>query len=255
MHRLGKLLNSSIGQKSIMALTGLALVGFLIAHLAGNLLIFVGDQTFNDYALALESNKALLYTAEVGLGAVFLVHIALALRISLQNREAKAQRYAIRASMGKKTPGSSSMLVTGAIIAVFLVIHLMDFRLSPDKDAGSLAEMVRARLTTPAGIAIYLVGIVAVGLHLSHAVRSALQTLGVNHPKYNPALRWAGLGLSLVLSLGFASFPVLLGPPAEAETAAGVPHSLEPRERPLFPALEGDAVAPAGSPTDGDSSR
>lgn len=212
MPRFPQLFQASIGKKLLMSLTGLALVGFLFVHLAGNLLIFAGDEAFSHYAAKFESNPALLYTAEAGLILLFAVHIGLALRTASENRAARGGgRYAIRASMGQKTPGSSTMVVTGVLVAIFLVVHLLDFRLNPDKSAERLAQMVRARLSQPAGIAIYLVGVLAVGLHLSHAVRSAFQTLGLDHPRYTPALRWLGLGVSFVLCVGFALFPILLG--------------------------------------------
>ena len=221
LNRLRTFLSSSIGQKSLMALTGLALVGFLVAHLAGNLLIFAGDDKFNAYAAALESQGALLYVAEAGLTVLFVVHLALALKTSAQNREARKSRYAIRQTMGRATAGSRSMLVTGSIIGVFLVIHLIDFRLSPEKNAEHLAEMVRARLTEPAGVAIYLVGVAAVGLHLSHAIQSSLQTLGLHHPRYVSLVRNTSIGLGLLFFAGFASFPVLLSAP-EPATEAGI---------------------------------
>lgn len=238
MQRLGKLLTTSIGKKMIMALTGLALVGFLIVHLLGNLTLFVSDEAFADYAAVYEHNAGLVYLAEVGLIVVFLVHVGLALRTSQENREAKHSRYAIRASMGKKTTGSSSMLITGAIIGVFIIIHLLDFRLDSEKSADRLATMVRERLTEPVGITIYLVGVIAVGIHVSHAFKSAFQTLGLNHPKYNPLIHWTGLALSLVLGLGFAAFPVLIGAPAEAETAAVEAPALQPSSTDA--ALEGE---------------
>lgn len=231
LDRLRTFLSSSLGQKSLMALTGLALVGFLVAHLAGNLLIFAGDEKFNAYAVALESQGALLYVAEIGLTAVFVVHIALALRTSAQNREARKSRYAIRQTMGRATAGSRSMLVTGAIIGVFLVVHLLDFRLSPEKNAEQLAQMVRARLTEPTGITLYLIGVAAVGLHVSHAVQSALHTLGLHHSRYVALVRNTSIGLALVFFVGFAAFPVFLTAP-EPSTEAGLEQVESPTVEP-----------------------
>jgi len=219
LNRLRTFLSSSIGQKSLMALTGIALVGFLVAHLAGNLLLFADDEKFNAYAVALESQGALLYVAEIGLAALFVVHIALALRTASRNREARQSRYAIRRTMGRATAGSRTMLVTGVIIGVFLVVHLLDFRLSPEKNAEHLAAMVRERLDEPSGIALYVVGVAAVGLHVSHAFRSALHTLGLHHPRYVTPIRNVSIALALVFFVGFASFPVLLSGPEPAEEA------------------------------------
>ena len=212
-----------------MAATGLLLVGFLVIHLAGNLLLFADDTgaTFDAYAKQYHDRPALLYTAEVLLVALFWCHIYLAFRTTLDNREARQRGYAIRQSLGKRTIASASMFVTGAIVLGFLIVHLLDFRLNPDSEQG-LARLVRARLTSPLGISIYAVALLALGLHLSHGVRSALQTLGVNHPRFNPVLSKAALALAVILFLGFLSIPLLLlggGGPTRAADEKQAQHS------------------------------
>src|SRR5215211_153177 len=151
MSWLGKTLSSSIGKKLVMALSGLALIGFLITHLSGNLLIYRGEsgEAFDAYEHMLSSNP-LLPVAEIALLALFVVHVALAFRLSMQNRESRRQRYAVRASRGEKTLASASMLTTGLVVLFFLVIHLWDFRIGKTsaQDGYSMAEMVRARLQT-----------------------------------------------------------------------------------------------------------
>lgn len=206
-------MSSSVGKKYVMAASGLALVGFLIAHLLGNLLIFSGEEgaAFDSYAHTLESNP-LLPLAEIGLGLLFVVHIAMALRVSFQNRDARSQGYAVRASLGRRTIASSSMLVTGLVVLLFLLVHLYDFRIGKlleDPPPSSLAGLVRKRLATPLGAGIYLVGVAALALHLRHAFRSAFQSLGANHPHLNPTLEKAGIALAIILGLGFASFPIV----------------------------------------------
>ncbi len=217
---LGRFLSSSIGKKTVMAVTGLCLVGFLVAHLAGNLTLYVGgEEGLNAYSQKLEDLGPLLIAAEIGLALLFVVHIALALKLSRENAAAREEPYRRRGSLGQKTAGSATMLITGLIVGVFLVIHLIDFRIP--KLTGELEDLgaaVTARLSSPAGIAIYLVGVTALGLHLSHAVQSALQTLGAGNAKYTPILRRLGLLLAVVLFLGFASFPIyglFLGPGAD----------------------------------------
>jgi len=226
LSRLGSFLSSSIGKKMLMSVTGLLLVGFLVVHLAGNFLIFADENgaAFNAYGNTYHENPAFLYTAEVVLIALFATHIWLAFRTSIDNREARRERYAIRATAGRSSVASSSMLITGAIVLVFLVIHLLDFRLSSEATE-DLARSVKSRLSSPLGGAIYLLGVLALGVHLSHALKSALQTLGVSHPRLTPLIQRATLGLAVLLFLGFASFPVVMlakGPPSEpvAETKA-----------------------------------
>jgi len=212
---LGRFYSSSIGRKWAMALSGLALIGFLVVHLAGNLTLYADDTgaTFRAYERALESQGPLLLVAEAGLLALFVAHIAMGLRVTLQNREARETRYRIRASMGKSTFASRTMIVTGLLIAVFLVIHIIDFRGAKLLGAERVADMagaVKHRLASPLGAGIYLVGVTALGLHLSHAFQSAFQTLGLSHPKYTPMIEKLGLLIAVLLFVGFASFPIIL---------------------------------------------
>jgi succinate dehydrogenase / fumarate reductase cytochrome b subunit len=207
---LGRALSASIGKKAWMAISGLLLVGFLITHLAGNLLLFIDQDgsAFNAYAKTLSSNP-LLPAAELILATLFIAHIVLGLRVSNQNREARKVRYRVSVNHGGRTPGSSSMLVTGVLILVFLIIHLLDFRLD-DSSHEDMALAVRARLGSGLGAWTYGIGVAALGLHLSHAFSSAFQTLGINHPKYDTALQLVGKGIGLTLGLGFLAFPVII---------------------------------------------
>jgi succinate dehydrogenase / fumarate reductase cytochrome b subunit len=211
---LRRTLSSSIGKKLAMAVSGLLLIGFLIVHLSGNLLIFADDQgrAFDEYARKLDDNP-LLPIAEIALLALFVVHIALALRVTTENRDARRIGYGVRNSMGAKTLASSTMIVTGSLVLIFLIVHLADFRIGKlfaEARPFSLAAMVRRRLHEPLGAAIYLAGVLALGVHLRHGFRSAFQTLGVNHPKLNPILVRVGWALAVILAAGFAAFPILL---------------------------------------------
>lgn len=206
-----RLLGSSLGKKALMAATGLLLVGFLVVHVSGNLLLYADRDgaAFDGYSSSLEGNP-LLPVAEIALAALFVAHIALAIRVSLENRESRKERYAVRASMGNRTFASASMFVTGLVILAFLVVHLLDFRLGKlfQEDGVSLFAMVQRRLGSPLGAAIYLIAAAAVGVHLRHAFRSAFQSLGANHPNLNPILVRTGWFLAIAIGLGFASFPL-----------------------------------------------
>jgi succinate dehydrogenase / fumarate reductase cytochrome b subunit len=212
MSWLDRILHSSIGRKALVASTGILLVGFLVVHLAGNLTLFADStgEAFTNYEHALGSNP-LLPVAEIGLLVLFVVHIGLAVRVTLANREARRQGYAVRATVGRKTFASGTMIVTGVLVLAFLVVHLMDFRvpkLFGSDSVANMADAVKARLATPVGGLVYLVGVGALGLHLSHGFKSAFQTLGANHPRYTPWIERLGILLALVFFLGFALFPV-----------------------------------------------
>lgn len=204
-------LSTSIGKKVVMALSGAALVGFLAAHLAGNLTIYADQdgRAFDNYAAILEANP-LLPVAEIGLAVLFAVHVFFAVRISMENRRARASRYAVTTGKGKKTLASTSMIWTGLVVLGFLFVHLWDFRISKELDGApeSLAAMVRARLSSGVGATIYLVGIAVLGVHLSHGIRSAFQSIGVRHPAFDGFLTRLGWVLTFVFVAGFASFPL-----------------------------------------------
>ncbi|MDA0948476.1 MAG: succinate dehydrogenase cytochrome b subunit [Planctomycetota bacterium] len=204
---------TTIGRKVLMAITGLSLVGFVVVHLLGNFTLFSGNEAFNAYAEKLESLGPVLMIAEVGLAALFLIHMGLAFALNRRSKEARSAAYRMRGDKGQATAASKSMLITGLVILAFLVVHISDFRvkkLMGSPEVADLAVAVTDRLTSPLGLFIYLAGIVALGLHLRHAVQSALQTLGLAHPRYATAIRAASDGLAAVVTLGFASIPLFL---------------------------------------------
>jgi succinate dehydrogenase / fumarate reductase cytochrome b subunit len=208
LRRLAEFLRSSIGKKVAMALSGIALYAFLVAHLLGNLTLLGGNRAFNAYAEKLRAAGPLLVAAEIGLALVAAVHVYLAVRVSLENRDARLERYRVRASRGAASAGSLSMLVTGAIVLVYTVVHLLDFRFDADFE-GDPAALVERRLSQPSTAAFYVICMGALTLHLSHAFQSAWQTLGVSHPPLRAGLRALGLALALALGIGFALLPAL----------------------------------------------
>lgn len=201
-------LDSSVGRKALMALTGLALLVFLVGHLAGNLTLFAdADGTaFDAYVEKLKSFGVLVYVAEVGLVLLFSAHIALAVRLTLQNREARRQKYVVRATHGQQTPASISMIVTGLVVGGFLVKHLLDFRFDEEFEARP-AGLVKEKLHGAGTALIYLLGMVVLAIHLSHGIRSAFQSLGANHPRWNTVLERTGQALAVLIAVGFALFP------------------------------------------------
>jgi succinate dehydrogenase / fumarate reductase cytochrome b subunit len=209
MTRLGNALASSVGKKVLMGLTGLLLVGFLVEHLHGNLKLLEdpSGEAFDDYVAFLQGFGPLLTVAEVGLALLFLAHVYLAFRLTLENLQARRQRYVVRASRGASTPGSVTMFFTGALILGYLLKHLYDFRFDgrffADPDA-----RVKATLSQPGHAVVYLGAALVLGLHLSHGFRSALQSLGVNHPSWNPLLVLVGKVVAVLFAVGFAAFPI-----------------------------------------------
>ena len=220
-----KVLSTTVGQKILMAVTGLSLCGFLVAHLAGNLKLYAGEQAFNDYAHALHSLGPLLAAAETGLFATFVLHIGLAISTTAMNRVARKREYAVKETKQglfilPNGGASNWMMLTGLLILVFLVTHILDMKLKANPGVDYSAAMnaskvvdnefhaVKSVLTTPLNAVIYITGLVALGIHLSHGVRSALQTLGINHKRWNLLLKIGGILFAWSVAAGFISLVV-----------------------------------------------
>jgi len=206
---IGNALASSVGRKLVVGLSGLLLVAFLVEHLIGNVTLYVDSsgEAFNAYVHFLKQFGSLLYVAELALALLFACHIVLAIRLSLENRQARLQRYVVRNNRGAQTFGSVSMFVTGALILGYLLKHLWDFRFDARFDEDP-AALVKATLSQPLHGLVYVAASVLVGIHLSHGFRSAFQSLGISHPKLDPLLVVVGRGLAGLFALGFASFPL-----------------------------------------------
>ncbi len=190
-----------------MALTGLAFCGFLAAHLAGNLMLYGGADAFNSYAEHLHSLGPLLTVAELGLLALFLVHVLTGLVLFLQNLKARPQRYAVDHSAGGRTLGSRTMPYTGVLIFMFIVYHLMNFHFV-DKSHTTIFAIVAAAFANPIQMILYIAAVIVVAVHVSHGFWSLFQTFGANHPKYMPAIKMLGILFAVVVGLGFGFIPV-----------------------------------------------
>lgn len=215
MNWLLKAFTSSIGKKLLMAITGLSLCGFLVVHLAGNLLLYAGAESYNKYADALHSQKILLPIAEVGLFLLFASHIAMAIKTHRENGEARPVGYAMRQSKLPPTllskPASAVMFPTGIMVGLFLLLHLSDFKFelrNPSVADKTPFEKATILLRDPITVIGYLVGVSALAYHVLHGLQSAAQTLGFNHPKYTPAVKWASAAFAVLIAVGFGSFPL-----------------------------------------------
>lgn len=199
---------TSILKKTLMALTGLAWFGFLVGHLTGNFLLFKGPQAFNDYAHMLESTGALLWIAEIGLVAFLATHIYSGIKVSLENRNARPNDYEVKTDRGQASIFSRSMLVGGVVMAIFIVTHVLAFKFGTRHPEDGLFGLVRDSFQNPLTVAWYVLAMVAVGMHLSHGLASALQTLGVSRSAWRDRLRTAGLVLGWLIAGGFISIPI-----------------------------------------------
>ncbi len=216
MNWLKAFLTSSVGRKFLMGITGLFLCFFLVVHLSGNLLLYVGAEAYNDYAHKLHSNEELLMIAETLLFGAFAVHIYLAFVLTIENKKARSKSYALKEtkiegrSIRAALSPDNTMFITGFIALLFLIVHIYDFKL----DGWNLGE------ENPAGkamfvvshfsrLVIYLLGCVALGYHVSHGLGSGFQSIGFNHPKYTPFIQIVSKLFGIVVAIGFGSFPIM----------------------------------------------
>jgi succinate dehydrogenase / fumarate reductase cytochrome b subunit len=217
------IVKSSIFSKWLMAISGLAWVGFLVGHLAANLLIFVGPDALNAYGADLRAlgHGAAIWAARLGLLVFFALHVTTGIRLARLNRVASGGKYA-KSEPRSSTLASRTMLLSGLVILTYLVYHLAHFTwglahsefyngtaMLPDgRVVHDVYSMLVASFSVPGITAIYIIGMILVGLHLNHAIASAAQTMGVSHPRYVALIRKGALALSLAISLGFMSVPL-----------------------------------------------
>ena len=217
------LVGSSIFRKQVSAITGLAMIGFVIAHLSGNLLLYGGPEMFNGYTAKLHEIEELLWIMRFGLIASVILHIAVTLTLARENTRAREKRYDVTADHGDRKLATRAMKYTGIMIVLFLILHLYDFTFGDkygeasivaglnDGESLGLFGLVWNSFKIDVGwwrVLIYEAAVISVGLHLSHAIESLCQTLGLNHDRFTPLIRKGSLAIGILVALGFGSIPI-----------------------------------------------
>ena len=213
-------LDSSVGSKILVALTGLGLVGFVVFHMIGNLKVFSGPDALNAYAYFLKhSLGALIWVARVGLLGIFVLHLSLALRLQLRSRAARPVRYRHPNSV-QATVASRTMLWTGIVIGLFTLFHLAHFsfawtntaqtatgpknylELRDTEGRHDVYAMVVAGFSDPLLVVLYVVAQLALFVHLTHGIPSTFQTLGLKNRKFGKAIKVLGFLVALTVLVG-----------------------------------------------------
>lgn len=198
-----------------MAVTGLLLIGFLVTHLSGNLLVFAGAETFNHYSQTLVSNP-LIVVAELALLALFVAHLANGIVLTRKNRAARPQPYVENQPAGhtsRKSLASTTMIVSGLIVLVFVPLHVWTFKYGPHYDSAAhpgvrdLHRLVLEVFGNPGWVLWYVAAMIVIGFHLWHGFASGFESMGLS---YRRGLRSFGKLLALVLAAGFTLIPVLV---------------------------------------------
>lgn len=208
---LSKSLNSSIGKKIIMALTGLSLILFLTVHFINNMFLFFGKEGFNTLVHSLDSIKPLVRVAELMLLILFGFHIFNGIKLWWENRQASPEKYAINASSENSTFFSRTMPYTGGIILVFLILHLsslwVKYNFGMEGSHEYYDVIVETFSSLPIAIA-YVIVMISLGFHINHAFQSAFQTFGWHHKKYTPLVEFIGTAYAVIFAVGFSAIPI-----------------------------------------------
>ncbi|MDQ3109819.1 MAG: succinate dehydrogenase cytochrome b subunit [Bacteroidota bacterium] len=212
-----KFFSSSIGKKTVMALSGLFLILFLLEHLYTNVTLFYGDGgvEFDETSHSMV-HMLLIRIIEIILFLAIVIHVAQAIILTRDNSKARPIKYAVNGTSETSSWISRNMGFTGSIIFFFIVIHLYNFFVpyritgtAGGEDQLTIAQTVVEAMENPIYAGLYLISVIFLALHLSHALASAMQTLGLSNKKYTAIWHKAALGFSLLMGIGFGSFPIL----------------------------------------------
>jgi len=214
--------DSSIGRKFVMGLTGLFLITFISLHLLINLFSISSAELFNRASHFMATNPVIQIMQYV-LALGFIIHIMMGIRLTMQNNKARNVKYAMNKPTENSTFSARSMIYTGMLVLLFLILHLKDFFWEikfghiPEitylidgvptiyhNDFGELVEI----FSNPYYVVIYVIAFILLGIHLNHGFQSAFQSLGVNNKKCTPALKSLSVLFCVVVALGFSTIAI-----------------------------------------------
>jgi succinate dehydrogenase / fumarate reductase cytochrome b subunit len=215
--RFRRYFSSSVGTKLLIGITGLLLLVYLVLHLAGNVLIFAGPGIFNEYSHKLIANP-LIIPVEIGLLLVFILHMYKAVRMVIANQAARPVRYQKKAYAGhtsRKSFASSTMIASGLIVFLFVLVHVKQFKFGEYYETVSREATSRDLYRTeievfqqPLWVVFYVISTIVVGLHLRHGISSGFQSIGFDHPLYTRRLTTWGIVLAIIIGGGLGCIPI-----------------------------------------------
>lgn len=203
--------SSSIGKKYLMGFTGLFLCSFLVVHLVGNFQLFYNDngEAFNAYTKFMTTNGIIRFL-EIGLVLGFLGHIISGFMVTAQNWKAKPIKYAVNAGSQTSSFSSRTMIWTGSLVLIFLVIHLkglwFEYKFGPQP--ADMYQITKDVLSEPIYSSFYIVSMIIMAIHLKHGFESAFQTFGLKDKRYEPLVKGAEVVFWALIPIGFALIPL-----------------------------------------------
>jgi succinate dehydrogenase / fumarate reductase cytochrome b subunit len=217
------LYSTAVGKKYAMAVTGLMLIGFVVAHMVGNLKMYLGAEEYNHYAEFLREllvpilpRTVLLWILRLGLLGAVALHIHAAYGLTVLNRSARSVKYQSARDYQVASFASRTMRWTGSIVALFVLWHLADLTWGFANNVGAQGEFVRGEAygnvvnsfeRVPVAI-LYIVANLALGTHLFHGVWSLFQSMGWNNPRFTRVRRQLAVAVAAIVVVGNVSFPV-----------------------------------------------
>jgi succinate dehydrogenase / fumarate reductase, cytochrome b subunit len=207
---LGGFWGSTIGKKVVMAVTGIVLVGYILAHVTANLLIFAGPAAIDSYAAKLRTLPMLLWGVRILLLASVVLHIVAATQLTVRSRAARPMPYH-RLEPQTSSAAARTMRWGGVALLLFLVYHILHFttgQAHPDFIHLAPYHNVTTAFRVWWVAAIYIAAMLALAMHLYHGTWSMFQTLGIEHPRVNPARRRVATLIAVLVPLGFVAVPV-----------------------------------------------
>jgi succinate dehydrogenase / fumarate reductase, cytochrome b subunit len=216
---LVELYSSAVGKKYVMAITGIVGLGYVLAHMIGNLKVYIGAEDFNHYADFLRSGllvpivpeEIALNLMRVVLIAALVFHVLAAYQLTVMNRQARPERYQSRREYVAADFAARTMRWTGVLVLLFIIYHLADFTwgwVNPAEAGATPYEKLVASFEVPLVAIFYIVANVALGIHLYHGVWSLFQSMGWNNRRFNHWRRIFAVAFTLVVVLGNLSFPI-----------------------------------------------
>lgn len=201
--------NSSVARKFWMAITGIFLVTFLIVHLGINLTLFVSAELFNEASHFMATNP-IIQVMQYVLAAGFLVHIIMGIKLTLQNKAARPIKYAYENASVSSSWASRNMIITGALVLVFLILHMKDFfyELKFTDHVTDDYVLVTSLFTIWYYTVFYVLAFVGLGIHLNHGFQSAFQSIGWKNSKWKGLMQTIGTAYSVLMTVGFSAIAI-----------------------------------------------
>ncbi|GAB0156772.1 succinate dehydrogenase cytochrome b subunit [Chryseobacterium sp. Alg-005] len=206
------LTSSTIGRKYAMALSAMFLLIFLVMHLSVNFLSVFGETAYNNASQFMGYNPLVQFIMQPILMFAVIFHFVMGFVLEIKNKKARPIGYDMNNGAANSSWSSRNMIISGAVILAFLILHLYDFWLHemnykyidglPVEETRFWGDL-HAKFADIWRVILYIVSFVLLGLHLSHGFQSSFQSVGARHPKYTPMLKTLGNWYSILIPLGF----------------------------------------------------